>query len=174
MNTKYDDEIREVESRLVREREALLAKAEILGETARDAAVSPKGLLAAVAVGFLLGELTTPKRRGEKSQAAATTAKVGIGGLIGSALMSYARTQYGSPWALGRSAWNYAAAQRARRAAAAAAAAQTAASSAYSSPVRRQEPARAPSAAGTVQTVPPAGYSKRSPAPSTHPSHAAT
>ena len=121
--TKFDDEIREVEARLVREREALRAKAEDLGETARDAAVSPKGLLAAFAIGFVLGELTTPRRRKEKSQAVETTKKVGIGGLLGSAIFAYARSHYGSPWSLGRSAWDYAAAMRQRRAAAAARAA---------------------------------------------------
>jgi hypothetical protein len=129
MNTKYDEEIRQVESRLVREREALKAKAEDLTETARDAAVSPKGLVAAFAIGFLLGELTAPKRRKEKSQVADTTKKVGIGGLLGSALFAFARSQYGSPWTLGRSAWEYAAALRARRAAAAASAAGAAAAS---------------------------------------------
>jgi hypothetical protein len=121
--SKYDDEIREVEARLMREREALMAKAEDLGETARDAAVSPKGLLAAFAIGFVLGELTAPRRRKEKSQVVDTTKKVGLGGLIGSAVFAYARSHYGSPWALGRSAWEYAAAARARRAAAAARAA---------------------------------------------------
>lgn len=171
MNTKYDEEIRAVESRLAREREALLAKAEDLGATARAAAVSPKGLLAALAVGFLLGELTAPRRRHEKAQAAATTAKLGIGGLIGSAIMSYARSQYGSPWAMGRSAWSYAAELRARRAAAASSGAQAAAGSAPSARYASSSPVQAPpTATGSVQAASPAGYTQPLPR---HPTHAA-
>jgi hypothetical protein len=120
---KYDDEIREVEARLIRERQALAVQAEDLSATAREAAASPKGLLIALAVGFALGELTAPRKRSrhrkrDESQAVETTKKLGLGGLIGSALMAYARTHYGSPWALARHAWNYyAASQRTRRAA---------------------------------------------------------
>jgi hypothetical protein len=151
--SKYDQEIREVEARLVREREALIAKAEDLGETARDAAVSPKGLLAALAIGFILGELTAPRRRRGKTPAVETTKKVGLGGLIGSALFAYARSQYGSPWALGRSAWDYAAALRARRAAAAA---QAAASGRVVTPAPRPERTPTPMrpAAGTGVSAP--------------------
>ena len=117
MMRKYDEEIREVEARLQREREALLLQAEDLGHTARDAAISPKGLLAAAVVGFMLGELTTrPRRHVDWSS---TPRKLGLGGLLGGAALAFIRTQYGSPAALGRAAWEYAAELRARRAAAA-------------------------------------------------------
>ena len=90
---KYDDEIREVEARLIRERQALAVQAEDLSATAREAAASPKGLLIALAVGFALGELTAPRKRSrhrkrDESQAVETTKKLGLGGLIGSALMA--------------------------------------------------------------------------------------
>ena len=174
MNTKYDEEIRQVESRLVREREALKAKAEDLTETARDAAVSPKGLVAAFAIGFLLGELTAPKRRKEKSQVADTTKKVGIGGLLGSALFAFARSQYGSPWTLGRSAWEYAAALRARRAAAAASAAATAAGAAAASRTNTAASAPPVNAAGATygndsgRTGPAAAYRAPTRSPQGH------
>lgn len=170
MNTKYDDEIREVESRLVREREALKAKAEDLGETARDAAVSPKGLIAAFAIGFLFGELTAPKRRKEKSQVADTTKKVGIGGLIGSALFAFARSQYGSPWQLGRSAWEFAAAQRARRAAAAATSAAEAAEAAEASRAHSRAAAAAAASyqSDVSRTASPSSYPEPVRSPQTH------
>lgn len=123
MSTKYDEEIREVEARLIRERQVLAERAEDLSATAREAAASPKGLLIAFAVGFLLSELTAPKKRGrrgrrDESPAVETTKKLGLGGLIGSALVAYARTHYGSPLALGRHALNYyLESQRARQAA---------------------------------------------------------
>jgi hypothetical protein len=120
MNSKYDDEIREAESRLMRDRQALVAQAEDLSATARDAASSPKGLGVAFAVGFILGELTAPRRprKSHAAQTVDTTKKVGLGGLLGSALFAYVRSQYGSPWAIGRSALSYyAETQRARRAA---------------------------------------------------------
>jgi hypothetical protein len=120
MNSKYDDEIREAESRLMRDRQALVAQAEDLSATARDAASSPKGLGVAFAIGFILGELTAPRRprKSHAAQTVDTTKKVGLGGLLGSALFAYIRSQYGSPWAIGRSALSYyAETQRARRAA---------------------------------------------------------
>ena len=117
--TKYDDDLREAESRLVRDRQALVAQAEILSARARDTASSPKGLLAAVAVGFVLGELTAPRRpkksRSNVAQAADTTKKMGLGGLIGSAIFAYARSRYGSPWAMGHSLWSYYSATRQAR-----------------------------------------------------------
>jgi hypothetical protein len=159
MSMNYDDDIREAESRLVRDRQALLAQAEDLTASARDLASSPKGLLAALAVGFVLGELTTPRRARrtpKKSQVtgtADTTAKMGLGGLIGSALFAYARSRYGSPWELGRSAWNYyAARQQTRRAAARARTpAPGSAPPAESTVVR---PARAPAGSGTLSSAP--------------------
>ncbi|MCC6534760.1 MAG: hypothetical protein IT531_19620 [Burkholderiales bacterium] len=118
MITRYDEEIHEVEDRIARERAALVEQAEDLGHTAVDAAVSPKGLLAAAAVGFVLGEMLKPRR--PASAAASSTRKLGWTGLLGSAALALLKSQYGSPLALSRSAWNYAAAQRARRSAMAA------------------------------------------------------
>ena len=66
MMTKFDDEIQEVEARLVRERAALVHQAEDLGHTAREAAVSPKGLLAAAAVAFMIDTWFSEVRRWEK------------------------------------------------------------------------------------------------------------
>jgi hypothetical protein len=130
---------------------------------ARETASSPKGLLVAVVVGFVLGELTAPRRskkyKSNAAQVADTTTKMGLGGLIGSALFAYARSQYGSPWAMGRSLWGYYAATRKARQGAttrapsatradtrvaapvpvAPAGAPVSASPAYSSPVRSPE-----------------------------------
>jgi hypothetical protein len=111
--TKYDDEIREVESRLEREREALRVQAQDLTSTARRVVASPKGLLAAAVVGFLFGELTAPRRRRRsghetRQQGVQPAAKaLGIGGILGSAALTFARQRYGSPWVLANRAWHY-------------------------------------------------------------------
>ena len=118
MMTKFDEEIHEVEARLAREREELVHQAEDLGQTAREAAISPKGLIAAAAVGFMVGELTK-SRRHPRTAAPPAARKMGIGGLLGGAALAFLKARYGSPAALSRAAWEYAAAQRARRAAAA-------------------------------------------------------
>jgi hypothetical protein len=95
--TKYDDEIREVESRLEREREALRVQAQDLTSTARRVVASPKGLLAAAVVGFLFGELTAPRRRRRsghetRQQGVQPAAQaLGIGGILGSAALTFAR-----------------------------------------------------------------------------------
>ena len=116
MMTKFDEEIQEVEARLAREREALVHQAEDLGQTARDAAISPKGLMAAAAVGFMLGELTRPRRSHVHANASSSAPrKLGFGGIIGGAALALLRSRYGSPAALSRAAWEFAAAQRARR-----------------------------------------------------------
>jgi hypothetical protein len=117
MNTKFDDEIHQVEARLAREREAIVHQAEDLGHTARDAAVSPKGLMAAAAVGFMLGELTRPSRgarSGNGQHNGQTSRKLGLGGMLGGAALAFVKAKYGSPAALSRAAWEFAAAQRAR------------------------------------------------------------
>ena len=111
--TKYDDEIREVESRLEREREALRVQAQDLTTTARRVAASPKGLLAAAVVGFVFGELTAPRRRRRggpetRQQGVQPAAKaLGIGGILGSAALTFVRQRYGSPWVLANRAWHY-------------------------------------------------------------------
>lgn len=111
--TKYDDEIREVESRLEREREVLRVQAQDLTSTARRVVASPKGLLAAAAVGFVFGELTAPRRRRRagrdtREQGAPPAAKaLGIGGILGSAALTFVRQRYGSPWVLANRAWHY-------------------------------------------------------------------
>jgi hypothetical protein len=165
--TKYDDDIREAESRLIRDRRALVAQAEDLGAKARDVASSPKGLFAAFAVGFILGELTAPRRpkksRPEVAQAADTTKKMGLGGLIGSALFAYARSRYGSPWAMGHSAWNYyAAIRQARRSAATRAPSATVAAAGSAAP-----PSAAPSAPAHASSPRPA-YSTPVRSPESH------
>jgi len=116
MITKFDEEIQEVEARLAREREALVHQAEDLGHTAREAAISPKGLMAAAAVGFMLGELTRPRRAHANGNAGSSAPrKLGFGGIIGGAALALLRSRYGSPAALSRAAWEFAAAQRAHR-----------------------------------------------------------
>jgi hypothetical protein len=54
--TAYDEEIRAVENRLARGRQALAEHARMLEEAARDAVLSSEGLLVAACVGYLLGE----------------------------------------------------------------------------------------------------------------------
>jgi len=111
--TKYDDEIREVESRLEREREALRVQAQDLTSTARRVVASSKGLLAAAVVGFAFGELTAPRRqrrsgRETRQQSGQPAAKaLGIGGILGSAALTFVRQRYGSPWVLANRAWHY-------------------------------------------------------------------
>lgn len=118
MHTKYDDEIREVEARLAFEREALLNGAENLTDTAKRMAASPKGLLAAAAVGFAIGELTRGKRRRARNDQASSVAPkaVGLGGVLGGVALALVRAQFGSPLGMGRAAWEYAAARRRARA----------------------------------------------------------
>jgi hypothetical protein len=161
--TKYDDDIREAESRLVRDRQALVAQAEILSARARDTASSPKGLLAAVAVGFILGELTAPRRpkksKSNASQAADTTKKMGLGGLIGSAIFAYARSRYGSPWAMGHSLWSYYSATRQARQGATTRTPSATASDARVTPTAAMSPADV----GTVSASPAYSSSVRSP-----------
>jgi hypothetical protein len=159
MSTKYDDDIREAESRLVRDRELLLMQAADLTASARELASSPKGLLAAFVVGFILGELTAPRRsrqqapkKSQFTQSADTTAKMGLGGLIGSALFAYARSRYGSPWEMGRSAWNYYRQQARRRAETQPRPSAPRPAAAPASSVVR--PARAPAGSGTLSTAP--------------------
>ena len=124
MMTKFDEEIQEVEARVAREREELVHQAEDLGHTightAREAAISPRGLIAAAAIGFMVGELTRPRRHPRTPQAQPTArGKMGrLGGLLGGAALAFVKSRYGSPAALSRAAWEFAAAQRARRAAA--------------------------------------------------------
>ncbi len=107
---RYDEDIRVVEARLQRERELLRAEAEDLRAITLDAAVSPKGLLAAAAVGFFIGELLRPRRQRHPEPSAAK--KMGFGGLIASLAFAALRSQVGSPWTLGRAAWEYAAKAR--------------------------------------------------------------
>ena len=90
----HDQEIRTVESRLQAERIALAAGVRQLGASARDALVSPRGLLAAAGVGFLLGEALRPFRQ------PAPTRQLGLAGTLGAAALSLVRARYGSPWQL--------------------------------------------------------------------------
>lgn len=121
MHTKYDDEIRELEARLAFEREALVHGAEDLTYTAKRLAGSTKGLVAAAVVGFVLGELTRPKRRpsrqSRKDEAPASKG-VGLGGVLGGVALALIRAQFGSPLGMGKAALSYAAARRRARAAA--------------------------------------------------------
>lgn len=113
MMDRYDDEIRDLEERLMREREALLHQAEDLTDRARALAVSPKGLLAAAAVGFLLGELSRPGRRPHRQDS--VPRKLGVGGILGGMALTLIKAQYGSPYAFARAAWNYLGARRTAR-----------------------------------------------------------
>lgn len=112
MMDRYDDEIRALEERLMREREVLMHQAEDLTDRARALAVSPKGLLAAAAVGFLLGELSRPRRRQHQDS---MPRKLGFGGVIGGMALALIKAQYGSPLAFAHAAWDYVAARRSAR-----------------------------------------------------------
>lgn len=85
---KLDDEIR-LEERIARGRTRLVETAGQVGETARDAVASPGVLLTAVAVGFVLGNLT--RRRRATTAAAAGTS---LGGLLMGALLPLGRMAY--------------------------------------------------------------------------------
>jgi hypothetical protein len=159
MHTKYDQEIKEVEARLTYEREALVHGAEDLTHTAKRMAASPKGLLAAFAVGFLVGEFTRPKRRrSERSDASAAPKAVGLGGVLGGVALALIRAQFGSPLGMGRAALEYAAARRRARAEAAAAATghpTSAAGYPVSSSVPPMDPAYRTSPSSYTGTSPP-------------------
>jgi hypothetical protein len=180
MNSKYDDEIREAEQRLIRDRQALVDEAHALVDEAhaltiraREAAASPKGLFAAFVIGYVVGELTAPRRRDKRREAAvATTKKVGIGGLLGSAVLAYVRSQYGSPWVLGRRAWDYYAATRQSRRAAME---RSGPVRTYTTPPGRaasSPPRAAPAAAAVASTAAPVGSARVEPVGTTE-SHAA-
>lgn len=113
MMDRYDDEIRAVEARLTREREALVHGAEDLTDRARAVVVSPKGLLVAVGVGFLLGELVRSRHQPRRETPAPR--KLGIGGVLGGAVLALIKAQYGSPIAFARAMWDYAAARQEAR-----------------------------------------------------------
>lgn len=120
MHTRFDDEIREVEVRLASEREALFHGAEHLSHSAKCLAASPKGLLAAAVVGFLIGELTRPRRSPARHDQSSVTPKaVGLGGVLGGVALALVRAQFGSPLGMGKAAFEYAAARWRSRAAAA-------------------------------------------------------
>lgn len=85
---KLDDEIRLVEERIAGGRTRLGRTADQLGDTARDAVASPGVMLAAVAVGFVLGSLT------RRPRATAAAAGTGLGGLLMAALLPLARMAY--------------------------------------------------------------------------------
>jgi hypothetical protein len=156
MMSKYDDEIRAVEERLVRERAALADRAERLGQRARDAAASPTGLIVAAALGFLLGELSRPRHHHHHSSAP-MPAKIGLGGVLGGVALALMRAQYGSPVGFGRAAWQYAAE---RRRAARAAEAEAAPAAYTSDPPPESPSATAPAASASddpiTAAIPPA------------------
>ena len=130
MTRKYDDDIRQVEARLRLERQALVAQVAALGTSVRKAVVSPTGLVMAAVAGFLIGEMTRPRRPPPPAQPQLNAARnLGLGGLLGSAALALVRARYGSPWMLGRSALQHLMEPRNR------AAASTAGS--YSSAVRQ-------------------------------------
>ncbi len=110
--SKYDEDIRVVEERLVREREALAHQAERIVQNARNTAASPKGLLVAGAIGFLIGELSRPRHHHHHSAPSATQTKIGLGSLVGGVALALMRAQYGSPLGFGRAALQYAADRR--------------------------------------------------------------
>lgn len=138
---RYDDEIRAVEERLVREREALADQAHRLAQGTRSAVASPKGLLVAAAIGFLIGELFRPRHHHHHS-APGTSTKIGLGGLVGGVALALMRAQYGSPLGFGRAALQYAAERR--RAAQASASARAAYGSAAAGAATRSGESAAP------------------------------
>jgi hypothetical protein len=93
MLAQLDGEIREVEARIVRERDALVELATDYGVTLRDRAVSAKSLAAIAAVGFAVAELLHPAR------AARPAKNAGLLAAVVGAVIPLARTRYGM-WAL--------------------------------------------------------------------------
>jgi hypothetical protein len=94
MMMHLESEIREVEARIARERDAMALALGDCVESARNAAVAPKSLLTVAAVGYVLG--TAAKRR------AAPQAKPRsrLGTFLGSVALSVFQARYGSPWSL--------------------------------------------------------------------------
>jgi hypothetical protein len=99
-----EDEIRIVEERIARKRVALGEFTEECGERARDAVASPGILAAAMAVGFLIGDVT----RGRRRQDEGTARKEGLGGFLIGAASTLVRVRYGSILALAQLLWNQA------------------------------------------------------------------
>lgn len=111
---RYDEEIRQLEERLMHEREALVHRADDLTQRARALAASPKGLLAAAAVGFMLGELSRPRRYRHDEERDRIPRKLGFSGVVGGVALALIKAQYGSPLAFGRAVLDFIAARRAR------------------------------------------------------------
>lgn len=105
-----DDEIRAVELRIARERNALALLAADWTGTARDALVSGKSLVAVAAFGFVLGEVLRP------TKPAGRVRKLGVGGMLAGVAFSAFRARYGSPWVIVEMAWQAWRSAKSRRA----------------------------------------------------------
>lgn len=89
-----DDEIRDVEMRIARERAAVTGLLADYRETTRDIVTAPRSLIAFAALGYFIGEVLHSKPR-----AAAPRRRGFTTALLGTAV-ALLRAQYGSPWAL--------------------------------------------------------------------------
>jgi hypothetical protein len=92
-----DAEIQAVEARIASERDGVAALLDEYGETARDTVTAPKTLLAAAALGFVLGEAL---RSGRSAAAPRGGLRSGLGALAAGTAMGLIRARYGSPWML--------------------------------------------------------------------------
>jgi len=97
MIVRLDDEIRALEARIARERDAMTLAIEDCLRSARDTLVAPQSLLAVAAMGFLLGAAS--KVRG----ASDLQGKTGLAVALLKLATSVLRARYGTPWALMKS-----------------------------------------------------------------------
>jgi hypothetical protein len=94
-----DAEIHAVEERIARERNSVATLLDEYGETVRDAVTAPKSLLAVVALGFVLGEVSRSSRS-TASPRRMDGLWARLGALAASTATGLIRARYGSPWLL--------------------------------------------------------------------------
>lgn len=103
-----DNEIYELEERLQRRRAEIPRVARAAGRGALDKVASPKGLAAAVAVGFIVGgglrrtKYVPERRERERRQEMPKKKGVAVGSLLMSAAIALIRAQYGSPFGMAK------------------------------------------------------------------------
>ena len=98
MHLKLDDEIVQVEQRIVDRKELIAQDGRATGQRALDRLASPVTLVGALALGFAVGGGLGRRREKPQERRAADKAKVtGIAGLVLSGAMWFVKHQFGGP-----------------------------------------------------------------------------